>query len=50
MYQYTWSNFSICKNRIVDKKYNKICFYPQCLNIVINDNYCYNHQNEKSDF
>ena len=39
-----------CKNRIVDKKYSRICFYPHCLNKVINDNYCFDHQDKKCDF
>ena len=40
-----------CCDRVLNKKpQSKICFHPPCLNVVINDNYCYNHQDKKCDF
>ena len=40
-----------CRDRLLNKKPQiKICFHPPCYNKVINDNYCYNHQNEKYIF
>ena len=40
-----------CIDRALEKQpISKICFHPPCFKKVENDNYCYNHQNEKSDF
>ena len=36
-----------CKNRVIDKKDIKICYYPPCCNKVIDDNYCVNHQDKR---
>ena len=40
-----------CHNRVLNiKRTPIICFHPPCLNWVIDDNYCSNHQDEKYDF
>ena len=40
-----------CSNRLLTKKKKAIyCFHKPCLNWVIDDNYCSNHQNKKYDF
>ena len=40
-----------CSNRLLNKKNESvICFHPQCLNWVIDDNYCSNHQDKKYNF
>ena len=40
-----------CYNRVLNKKKTPIiCFHPPCLNWVIDDNYCSNHQDKKYDF
>ena len=40
-----------CHNRVLNKKKTLItCFHPPCLNWVIDDNYCSNHQDKKYDF
>ena len=37
-----------CRNRLLNKKREvKTCFHPPCLNQVIDDNYCYNHQDKE---
>ena len=39
-----------CSNRLLNKKEPRCCHLPPCLNWVINDNYCSNHQDKKYDF
>ena len=40
-----------CSNRLLTKKKKAIyCLHPPCFNKVIDDNYCYNHQEKKYDF
>ena len=40
-----------CRNRLLNEKRETIrCFHPPCLNRVIDDNYCSNHQDKKYDF
>ena len=48
---YTKCINNYCRDRVLNKKTEfKICFHPPCYKKVIDGNYCYNHQNEKSDF
>ena len=39
-----------CSNRLLTKKEPRCCYFPPCLNWVIDDNYCSNHQDKKYDF
>ena len=39
-----------CSNRLLNKKEPRCCYFPPCLNWVIDDNYCSNHQDKKYDF
>ena len=39
-----------CSNRLLTNKEPRYCHFPQCLNWVINDNYCPNHQDKKHIF
>ena len=40
-----------CRDRLLNKKREAVvCFHPPCLNRVVNDNYCSNHQDTKYDF
>ena len=48
---YTKYTNDFCSNRLLTKKKKVIyCFHPPCLNKVIDDNYCPNHQDKKYDF
>ena len=47
---YTKYVSSFCSNRALTKKERRICYFPLCLNQVIDDNYCSSHQDKKYDF
>ena len=43
--------YDFCHNRVLNKRKTPIiCFHPPCLNWVIDDDYCSNHQDKKYDF
>ena len=47
-YKFDWKKDDCKKDDMIVNKV--ICFHPPCLNWVIDDEYCFNHQDKKHDF